>query len=378
MAEKDNHLIKIVIAVSALLVGVALGHWGLPSPAPAPVAQAVPRNIPAEETTTFPSLVRDTADAHHLRPGGLDRILKNRRSPNRFRALTDYVNGLSSADLAAALLATRQLPYGADRDLATRLLVSRWAELDPEAALAFAAAHKGFDDLTGAVFEHLATDDVASALARAREISDPSQRYQAYRGALSVMAESDPAGAVRFASTLENFRHNEPLSQTIYRQWSSTDPLSAASLAAQDTSNSGWRSPLGQVVRTWAGQDPQGALNFATTISDPATQDRTVGDVVRRWSDQDPAAAGSWINGLPAGSVRDSAAAAYASSVSSTDLSAAVGWAQSITDQNARTAALQQVSRRVLRRDPTNGAATLVSAGVPATILQNLTPEPGH
>jgi hypothetical protein len=287
--------------------------------------------------------------------------------------LTAFVNGLASGDFAAALLSARKLSRS-DRNLAEHLLVNRWAEIDPDAALAFAASNKDFSDITGAVFQQLAGGDLQDALSRAQALTDPNMRYQALLGALGVMAEQDPVGALQLAATFGNFPNNEPLSQAIYRQWAAADPLAAASIAAQDTSSSGWRSPLTQVIHSWAAQDPQAALSYALTITDPEAQSRSIGDVVRQWSSQDPTAAANWINTLPAGSARDAAIGALASAVASTDLNSAVGWAQSISDEAVRTSALQRVSRRVLWGNPTNGTMLLENAGVPAQIIQSLPP----
>jgi hypothetical protein len=380
MKRRDN-LVKIVIALSALVVGVAFGRWTLapdrpvvPAPAAAKVKSPIESSAAGPSVSQAAALTDQGSLRRHPESEALVHILRDRKNHNRTRELTDYVNGLSPAEFATALLSIRNLPRGSDRDLATSLLAARWAELDPEAALAFAAKHKEFDGITGDVFQRLASSDLQGALGRAKEIGDPNIRYQALRGALSVMAEGDPAGALQLAASYGNFPHNEPLSQALYRQWSSTDPLAAAAAAAQDSSSTGWRSPIGQVLRTWSNEDPQAALSYALTMSDTSAQSRSVSDIVRRWSDQDPTAAGSWINSMPAGPARDAAVAAFASAVSSTDLQAAVGWAQSISDDSARTSALQRVSRHVLWRDPTNGPANLQSAGVPPEILQSLPP----
>ena len=189
------------------------------------------------------------------------------------------------------------------------------------------------------------------------------------------MAEGDPAGALQFAASDGDFARNEPLTQALYRQWSATDPLAAANAAAQDSSGTGWRSPLGAGIRgPGRAEDPQAALNYALTISDSSAQSRSVGDICAALGRHGSDRGGTWINSMPAGPARDAAVAAFASAVSSTDLQAAVGWAQSISDETARTSALQRVSRRVLWRDPDNGLATLQGAGVPPEILQALPP----
>ncbi|MGI8432613.1 MAG: hypothetical protein ACR2MW_10050 [Chthoniobacterales bacterium] len=387
MFRKRDAAVKLAIGLSALLVGIAFGRWGAPPARPVTQAIAPKQNSAPNESRTTMAAARPVvrlsrtekqSSSVHPNPKALAGILKDGKSSERLHALTDFIDHLAPGDFAAAMLAARKLPGGPDRDLATRLLVARWAELDPEAALVFAAKHKEFGQITSDIFQQLAGTDLASALTRAQGITDPELHYQALRGALGVMARSDPAGALRLAAAAGEVPHSEPLARMIYRQWSQTDPTAAAAAAAQDSSGAGgWRSPLGQVIRSWADHDPQAALNYSLTMVDSEAQARSVGDIIRRWSDQDATSAAGWINTMPAGNARDAAAAAFASSVSSTDVPTAVGWAQSISNTEARTAALQRVSRRVLYRDPTNGATTLQSAGVPAEILQNL-PAPRH
>ena len=375
--------VKVAIGLSALLVGIAFGRWGATPTRPVvrEVARSETSATQARSVATTTSPIAPVREAQIKKertganpdPDALGGILENRTNSDRLHALTEYVDHLAPGDFAAAMLAARKLPGGADRDLAQRLLVARWAELDPEAALDFASKHKEFGQITGDIFQQLAVSDLASALTRAQAISDPALHYQALRGALVVMAQTDPAGALRMAAAAGDLPHTEPLAQMIYRQWSQIDPTAAAAAAAQDTSGGdGWRSPLGQVMRTWADQDPQAALSYALSLPASETQSRSIGDIVRRWTDQDASAAAGWINTMPAGSTRDAAAAAFASSVASTDVPTAVGWAQSISNDEARTSALRRVSRHVMYRDPTNGATTLESAGVPAEILQSL------
>jgi hypothetical protein len=80
-------------------------------------------------------------------------------------------------------------------------------------------------------------------------------------------------------------------------------------------------------------------------------------------------AAANWVNALPQGVAYDSAAAALAFSMAGNDPQDAVSWADNIADAAARTNALERVSREVMRRDPTNGAAILAAAGVPANLI---------
>ena len=374
--------LQIGIVLVAFLTGIVLGRWNtIPKAAfPLSIAQddAVANRAP--KATTRSPLPTSTAsnsqneDEDSEKPSprtnkSLDEIVKGRDLHNRTEELQAFVSSLTSADFGAALKKLRQMPEGNARELATRLLVARWSEIDPEAALKFASQNREFDYIAGDVFQQLASDDLQSAIGRAKEISDPNIRYQALRGALGYMAEFDPAGALRLASSVGNFANSEPLSQVIYRQWSSVDPQAAAAQAAQDPSTSGWRSPIGQVLRNWANQDPIAAINWALTSSDSESQARDIGQVMRQWSRQDFPAAANWVNTLPAGNVRDAAAASLGFSLASTDPRGAIRWIDSMADTTQRDAALQRISREIMYRDPTNGLALLQSAGVPANLI---------
>lgn len=304
----------------------------------------------------------------------LDAILAERDSRQRMGDLEAFISGLQPAEYADALKRIRRIPGNNDRDLASRLLVSRWVQSDPDAALQFAASNRGYEYVADDVFEQAAGTDLQSALSRAMSLPNADVRYMALRGVLSFMADTDPAGALRLAQTLGDYPGNEPLSSVLYRQWAANDPQAAALEASQDTAGGGWRSPVSQVVRTWAGQDPTAAANWALSLADPEAQSRSISQVMRQWTREDATAAANWISALPPGGTHDIAVAALAYSMAPTDPQNAVNWAENIADETARNNALQRVSREVMWRDPTNGSAILQAAGVPP----NLIPPPGR
>ncbi|HXX42823.1 MAG TPA: hypothetical protein VEI58_11235 [Chthoniobacterales bacterium] len=154
-----------------------------------------------------------------------------------------------------------------------------------------------------------------------------------------------------------------------------TDPQSAALQAMQDPGGGNpWQSPIFQVARAWAAQDPTSVANWVISMTDSNAEARTISQVMRQWTREDMSAAVNWVNALPQGASYDAAAAALAFSMVPNNPQDAVGWADNIADASARADALQRVSREVMWRDPTNGAAILEAAGVPA----NLIPPPGQ
>ena len=307
----------------------------------------------------------------------LDAILADRDAQHRMSNLEAFINGLQPTEYADALKRIRKIPGNNDRELASRLLISRWVQSDPDGALQFAASNRGYEYVADDVFQRAATTDLQSALERAKALPDPNLRYMALRGVLSFMAGADPTGALQLAPTLGEFRGNEPLNSVIYRQWAANDPQAAALQASQDTSEDGWRSPVNQVVRTWASQDPTAAANWSLSLSDAEARSRSVSQVVRQWARDDATAAANWISALTPGATHDTALSALASSMAGADPQNAVNWAQSISDVTARNNALQRISREVMWRDPTNGNAVLQAAGVPPNLIPPPSPRRG-
>jgi hypothetical protein len=379
MPKNRELLASIALVVVALLIGAGIGHSFTKTP-PAS-AQAI--QAPAASATTKTQSVEQKASATEKKSDessktaattnkSLAEILKNPNAAQRTKDLEEYVRHLAPSEIGAALKQIRKMPEGSSKTLASGLLVSHWIETDPEGALKFAAQNHDFDYITADVFQQFAAGDVQEALARAQAITDPNARYQALRGVLSYMADSDPLAALQLANTLGTFANNEPLSQMIYRQWAQIDPQAAAAAAAQASADGGWRSPVNQVLRNWASQDPLSALAWINSQVDPSMQARDIGQIIRQWSRDDESAAVNYVNNLGAGPARDAAAAALAFSLGTNDPSSAISWAQSIGDQGMRDNAIQRLMREIMSTNPSNGAAILQAAGIP----QNMIPAP--
>ncbi len=379
MTKNRELLATIGLIVVALLVGAGIGHSFTKTPASAPKAVVAATPIPAakpraaEKADASAQTKADDAAKSVALNKTLAEILKNPNAAQRTKELEEFIRRMAPSDIGEALKQLRKLPEGSSRSLASGLLVAHWIETDPEGALRFAAQNHEFDYITSDVFQQFAAGDLQAALQRAQGITDPNARYQALRGVLSYMADSDPLGALQLANTLGTFANNEPLSQMIYRQWASVDPQAAAAAAAQASTDGGWRSPVNQVLRNWASQDPLAAIAWINSQVDPSMQARDISQIIRQWSHDDQSAAVNWVNNLAPGAMRDAAAASLAFSLGGSDPSAAISWAQSISDAGQRDATIQRISREIMAMNPSNGAAILAAAGIP----QNMIPQPG-
>jgi hypothetical protein len=296
----------------------------------------------------------------------LDTILAQHDPQQRVRDLQAFISTIALSEYGDALKRIRQITNSNERELASRLLLTQWAQTDPDGALQFAAGNRGFEYVAEDVFQQLAAADFESAITRAQAIPGNDLRYRALRGALAFKADTDPRGALALAKTLGDFRDHESLASAIYRQWAAVDPQAAAMEAAgTDLPEEPWRSPVNSVVQTWAAQDPAAAAKWSLSLADTQTQTRSVSQVVREWSRQDPTAAANWIHTLESGAARDAAVAGLAQALAATDPQTALNWVGSIADETTRSRTLQRVSGIVMWRDPQNGPALLEAAGLP-------------
>jgi hypothetical protein len=372
-------LMHILIVATAFIGGAIIGRGFLapksePSPKRSELADTRPSvsaspMIETQRNISASSQQSSSSTSLAASKKSLDAILADRDARHRMSDLEAFINGLHPAEYADALKRIRRIPGNNDRELASRLLVSRWVQSDPDAALQFAASNRGFEYIADDVFQQAAATDAQAALDRAKSLPNADLRYMALRGVLGFMANTDPAGALRLAATLGDYRGSEPLSSVIYRQWAANDPHAAALEAAQDKTADGWRSPVNAVVRTWAAQDPAAAANWSLSLQEPEARSRSISQVMRQWTREDATAAANWINALPADGTHDTAVAAMASAMAATDPQNAVSWAQNIADETARNRLLQRISREVMWRDPANGNAILQAAGVPANLI---------
>ncbi len=317
---------------------------------------------------TAPATATDVRTAAGESGAGLDSVLAEHDPRQRLLSLQDFINHLPVSGFADALKRLRQIPHSNERELASRLLVARWVQSDPDGALQFAAGNRGFEYVAEDVFQAFAAADFSAAMGRASAIPGNDLRYRALKGILSFKADSDPRAALELASTMGDFRGMESLASVVYRQWAAVDPQAAANHAAAQTpaEGDGWRSPVRSVVDTWAAQDPVAAANFSIAMKDAEAQRRSLDQVMRQWSRDDPQGAANWIYALEPGPSRDNAVAGLAQSLAFADPQTAVGWVGTITDDQTRQRTLQRISGVVMWRDPQNGAALLQSAGLPA------------
>ena len=208
--------LHILIVAMAFVIGVIVDHVFFAKPSTSSAKQPTMETAQAPLSTSPSDESQSVIADQTVSPPGsksLDTILAERDRRQRTTDLEAFINSLRPADYAAALKRIRQMPGNNDRELASRLLVARWVQSDPNAALQFAASNRGFEYVADDVFEQAASTDLHGALERAKSLPSADLRYMALRGVLSFMADTNPAGALQLSQSLGDFPGQRTIEQ---------------------------------------------------------------------------------------------------------------------------------------------------------------------
>jgi hypothetical protein len=261
-------------------------------------------------------------------------IMREPGQTARLQSLMDYYADLDPTLFAEAAGKLDNLPFS-ERMLAGYLLFSRWAEVDPVAALAHAdSMGRGGFMVRPAILQSWASSDPQGAARYYEENPRDFAMMGGFGGRgggtsaagqiAAEWAKQDPQGALTWAQGLEG-RDASSAVGSIFRQLASEDPARAAEMAAglseeeragayrsiarewgeKDWSSAeAWVSSLpaseqaaamAEAVRGLAGEDPKLAALQISKISDGDARDEAIRSVAENWSREDPAAAAEWM-----------------------------------------------------------------------------------
>ena len=202
---------------AAICVGCAVAGWGLgygmkdrlPDP-----AQSPPLSAAAAEAAL----------------ASLTRSLRGKSEMQRQHDFYDAVSGMSAAAVAAAIAETSRMT-ARDRDSLLPILVSRWAELDPAAAAAYALA---LPDLitrgaaARAAMNTWAAHDPDGAMQWISQLPRGKMQEHAIYGLASGLSKTDPDAAHRYMMSLPREAVSDNTFLVVFNEFVSKDPSAAA------------------------------------------------------------------------------------------------------------------------------------------------------
>jgi hypothetical protein len=191
-----------------------------------------------------------------------------------------------------------------------RLLVRRWAELDPVAAGQWAAGLGDVEarhELSAASALAWSERDLEGALAWAGSLPDGETRSLVLAGLGYEVARERPVEALHLAAGLSPSARPDALTLHALQQWAASDPAHAGAWLLQWPESGMRRRALADFATGLATRDGNGAGQFAVThVAPGAEQDRAVAGIVQRWAQQDFPAAAAWVEQFSPGPLRAS------------------------------------------------------------------------
>ena len=324
---------SILVGVGALILGGVGGFVAGSSGGNAESTEVVESKVPSKGVRGGGS-ASSGGSFRATKAGSFSDIMKESGQTARMQSLLDLYASLDPSEFAAEAAKLDELPWN-ERMVAGFLLFSRWAEVDPQAALAYTSemGREGFM-VKGTVLQSWASTDPQAAAKYFEENPRDFGMMGGFGGrgggAASQIAmewaKQDPAGALEWAQGLEG-RNASSAIGGVFRQVAQDDPAGAAALAAG----------LGDDERAGAYQS-----------------------IAREWAQQDWGATEAWINGLPSDE-RDGAMAQAIRGLASEDPALASTKVSSLPDGEAKSDAIRSISERWAREDAASAAEWLVS-----------------
>ncbi len=279
------------------------------------------------------------------------------------RQVLDFVDHLNPADARGVLNSFSKLPQNAVTDFAKKLVLSRWAEADPTAALAWAKGRTLYDGRgadIATVFDAWTAKNPAAALAAVRQVDDAKARDEIYQNIFTRLAATDPANALATLRSLP--AGQQPLNAygQIFYTWALQNPAAAAAAAQNLPPSLARNQAMQQLAYGWAQEDPAAALAWANTHV-PAGKSRTdaLMSVLMSIAAQDPQKGTAYLGTLPDGPAKNSLIVSFAANWAASDPAAAIAWMDTVATGQIHDQALQSILAQLSEANPARAADVL-------------------
>ena len=368
--------LKILLAI--LLFGAAATVVGLAvfrdAKSPAVPASASPRVAVKENGKTNNLAAAGKRDsrtkATSTLQGFRDRIMKakvERNRAKRMALLSEAVQSLDPSLIRETLAEVEAMKDYRFRSQLRGMLLSRWGESDPKAALAYAqglgssmenlgeirsvmrswgakdfpAAKAWLEGLPAGPLRNdvleslafgLAQKDPVAALSLARSLpGDDGQRF--LRGAINAWCLKDADAAFAYVAKLTADPNKPEFKKFLILEMISTvakkDPDKIISMLEQfppEDQNNALRS----IGYSWGQSDPKAALDWANQQPDPQVKSLILPGAIEALSEQDPNSALELAQSLPSGDSREGVIGKVLYKLSKSDPKGAVGYAMNL------------------------------------------------
>ena len=385
--------LKILLAI--LLVGAAATVVGLAvfrdAKSPAVTASARPRVAAKENRKTNNLAAAGKRDGRTKATSSLqafrDQITKAKAEKDRAKRMALLAEAVQALDPSQIKEALAEVEAMKDERIQTQLrnmLLSRWGESDPKAALAYI---QGLNldggsfpfNVFKSVISSWAEKDFTAAKAWVEGLPPVTNRRQsAMVGLAFALAQKDPAAALSLARSLPGDDGQRFLIGALYG-WSlkdadaaiayavqlpdlgftlvfmfdriaSKDPVKAISLLEKIPSENQQNEALRRIGNAWAESDPKAALDFANQQTDPKVKSEILQGVIGGMAQKDPMGALELAQSLPANE-REGRIDYILTVLSESDPEGAVGYAMNLPSNRSTNMTISRLAGQWISSD---------------------------
>jgi hypothetical protein len=317
-----------------------------------------------------------------------ERITKAKAEKNRAKRMALLAEAGQALDPSLIKEALAEIEAMKDERFQTRLrnmLLSRWGESDPKAALAYI---QGLNldggsfpfDVVKSVISSWAEKDFSAAKAWVEELPPGTYRRRSAMGDLAfALAQKDPAAALSLARSLPGDDGQRFLSGALYG-WSlkdadaaiayavqlpdlgftlaymfdriaSKDPDKAIKLLEQIPSENQQNEALRRIGLRWATSDPKAALDWANQQTNPKVKSEILQGVIGGMAQKDPMGALDLAQSLPANE-REGRINYILGILSESDPEGAVGYAMNLPSNKSTNMTISRLAGQWISSDP--------------------------
>jgi uncharacterized membrane protein YgcG len=354
-----------IIPAATLLVGAAGGYIsGKGSESDAKPLASEENSRPSRSSNRSELASSGETTKRNSRATSFEDISKIPGNSARIQALMEYYAGLSPEKLADEANKLENLPMN-ERMMASFLLFGRWAEVDPNAAMAFSGTMgMAANFVRPTILQSWASVDPAGA---AKFYAENPREFatmglfgggrggQSGAGIIgSEWARQDPKGAMAWAASLSGDDKAQAMSSVI-GEVAKTNPRDAASMIGQMDEES-----RGEAYRSVASQ--YGALDFAeaqTWIRSLPSDEQAaaLAAAIGGLSNTDPTRAAEQVALMEAGQARDRVVGAVVQDLARVDLQAAADFLKKQDSENAVREGLRELMPTWTNQNPTAALA---------------------
>ncbi|MFN0125378.1 MAG: hypothetical protein ACKV19_01680 [Verrucomicrobiales bacterium] len=273
---------------------------------------------------------------------------------------------IAQAEKAKASDMPGLIRLAAGKESMTRMLGTRWAELDPrhmfDSLLRDVAKHERIDESVNLFYllipEWMARD-AAGAIAALTNASNatgvnPLFIEQRRSDAVSIVMKNDPVRAIALMKEWGVKRHVPDLRPL--EKWLAQSPEHAATLANQIEAEGTPDEVMRIIGNAWAKADPAGALAYAGKLP-LAQRVAFTGSAMKDWAKQDLNAAAAFVAAQTNYAYRSHLAGSLIEAWAATDAGAAFAWSQENLKGAARVQSIGNVVTAVAEHSPDEAAA---------------------